>query len=243
MAHPDNTTSTYALDRLRRYVEAPGQVPGTRLPTERHLAEELGIGRRAIRRALEVLEGEGLITRRQGAGTFVGAPSALADPAAITGQTDFLQIMEVRLQIEPQLAALAALRARPEQIARMTDLAERIATCRDADEGELWDGALHRQIAQAAGNALFLSLFDIVNQVRQDASWQAVRERARGGLAGQVQPMAQHRGIIEAIAARDPQGAAERMREHLLTLHQRLLRLCAADPATLAPDPADRAGA
>ncbi len=76
--------------------------------------------------------------------------------------------MEVRLRLEPQLAALAALRAKPVQIARMHELSDRIAQCVDADEGELWDGTLHRQIAEAAGNALFLSLFDVVNRIRQD---------------------------------------------------------------------------
>ena len=109
--------------------------------------------------------------------------------------------MEVRLRLEPQLAALAALRAKPVQIARMHELSDRIAQCVDADEGELWDGTLHRQIADAAGNALFLSLFDVVNRIRQDPAWQAVRERARGGLAGHALPVAQHRAIVDAIAA------------------------------------------
>jgi len=224
-----NTTSTYALERLRAYLDGAAGPDGTRLPTERQLAEEMGVGRRAIRRALEVLEAEGRITRRQGAGTFVGAPDADAPPALPVGATDFLEIMEVRLRIEPQLAALAALRAKPAQVARMYELADRITQCLDADEGELWDGTLHRQIAEAAGNALFLSLFDMVNRIRQDAAWQAVRERARGGLAGHALPVAQHRAIIDAIAARDPQAAAEQMRVHLFMLQEKLVRLGSGD--------------
>jgi GntR family transcriptional repressor for pyruvate dehydrogenase complex len=223
-----NMTSAYALEQLRAWVDDPGHPNGTRLPTERQLSEQMGIGRRAIRRALEVLEAEGRITRRQGAGTFVGGQIDSAAPA-----TDFFEIMEVRLRLEPQLAALAALRAKPVQIARMHELSDRIAQCVDADEGELWDGTLHRQIAEAAGNALFLSLFDVVNRIRQDPAWQAVRERARGGLAGHALPVAQHRAIVDAIAARDPQAAAEQMRLHLLMLQEKLIRLGSADlPAT-----------
>ncbi|WP_228461357.1 FadR/GntR family transcriptional regulator [Paracoccus liaowanqingii] len=225
-----SATSTYALAQLRAYIDAQGDRQGSRLPTERQLAEEMGVGRRAVRRALEVLENEGRITRRQGAGTFIGSPPAQpVTRDALIGATDFFEIMEVRLRLEPQLAALAALRGKPAQIARMYDLSDRIAQSQDADEGELWDGALHRQIAEAAGNALFLSLFDIVNQVRQDAAWQAVRERARGGLAGHAVPVAQHRAIVEAIAARDPQGAAERMRVHLFSIQEKLIRLGSAD--------------
>lgn len=226
-------TSAYALEQLRAWVDDTGHPNGTRLPTERQLSEQMGIGRRAIRRALEVLEAEGRITRRQGAGTFVGGQ------IDTTAATDFFEIMEVRLRLEPQLAALAALRAKPAQIARMHELSDRIAQCVDADEGELWDGTLHRQIAEAAGNALFLSLFDVVNRIRQDPAWQAVRERARGGLAGHALPVAQHRAIVDAIAARDPQAAAEQMRLHLLMLQEKLIRLGSADlpaPDTGRPD-------
>jgi len=60
-----------------------------------------------------------------------------------------------------------------------------------------------------------------------------VRERARGGLAGHALPVAQHRAIVDAIAARDPQAAAEQMRLHLLMLQEKLIRLGSADlPAT-----------
>lgn len=224
-----HTTSTHALARLRAYIDNASRQKGDRMPTERQLSEQLGMGRRAIRRALEVLEAEGRITRRQGAGTFIGGAAAETPGTGIIEATDFFEIMEVRLRLEPQLAALAALRAKPDQIARLYELSDRIAQCRDADEGELWDGTLHRQIAEAAGNALFLSLFDIVNRVRQDPAWQAVRERARGGLAGHALPVAQHRAIIDAIAARDPQAAAEQMRVHLFMLQEKLIRLGSAD--------------
>lgn len=224
-----HTTSTYALARLRAYIDDASRQTGDRMPTERQLSEQLGMGRRAIRRALEVLEAEGRITRRQGAGTFIGGASPAPAGDSIVDTTNFFEIMEVRLRLEPQLAALAALRAKPEHITRLYELSDRIAQCLDADEGELWDGTLHRQIAEAAGNALFLSLFDIVNRVRQDAAWQAVRERARGGLAGHALPVAQHRAIIDAIAARDPQAAAEQMRMHLFMLQEKLIRLGSAD--------------
>ncbi|MBB4009396.1 FadR/GntR family transcriptional regulator [Allorhizobium taibaishanense] len=226
---PDN--ANYALEKLREMLRAGGFGDDGKLPTERALAEHLGVGRRAIRRALEVLEAEGEVWRRQGSGTFAGPRpgnwSGSVD--AIVAGTDFMEIMEVRLRIEPQLAQLAAMRAKPSEVARMRDLARKIIDSDDADARELWDGALHRQIAQSARNQLFLAIFDMINHVRQDEAWQAIRERARSNGAVGV-AYAQHDGIIDAIAARDPAKAGEAMLQHLLMLQERLVRATVMDP-------------
>lgn len=234
--------SNYALDKLRELIHARSFGEDGRLPTERALSETLNVGRRAVRRALEVLEAEGLIWRRQGSGTFVGErPAPWTDRLEdIVAGTDFMEIMEVRLRIEPQLAQLAAMRAKPAETSRMRDLASKIIESTDADARELWDGALHRQIAQSAGNQLFLSIFDVVNRVRQDEAWQAIRERAR--ISGNTVSVSliQHMDIIDAIEARDPARAGEAMRQHLLMLQERLIRATSLehspeDPAGEAP--------
>lgn len=222
---PDN--SNYALERLRELIQSQQLGAEGRLPTERALAEMMNVGRRAVRRALEVLEAEGQVWRRQGSGTFVGArPDRWHEHVGdLVAGTDFMEIMEVRLRIEPQLAQLAAMRAKPADIARMHDLAKKITETRDADSRELWDGALHRQIAQSAGNALFLSIFDVINRVRQDEAWQAIRERARISADTVSVSLVQHGDIIDAIEARDPARAGEAMRQHLLMLQERLIRV------------------
>lgn len=148
---------------------------------------------------------------------------------SLVSGTNFMEIMEVRLRIEPQLAQLAALRANDADIDRMRDLRDKIYERADADWRELWDGSLHRLIAQTAGNQLFLSLFDVINRVRQDAVWQSVRERARNQNKTLNESRDQHTDIIEAIASRDPARAGEAMRIHLLTLQERLIRQTSMD--------------
>lgn len=224
--------SAYALEQLRTLI-AGGTLADAKLPTERALSETLGVGRRSVRRALEVLESEGLIWRRQGAGTFVGEkPDGWSDHVgALVAGTDIMEIMEVRLRIEPQLAQLAAMRAKPVEIERMRVLAERIGHSTDADAKELWDGALHRQIAQSAGNQLFLSIFDVVNRIRQDAAWQSIRERARRVGRNARASYLQHLSIVDAIAERDPGKAGEAMRQHLLMHQERLIRASSLDEA------------
>lgn len=238
-----NDNSNFALARLREFIRNGEVVKDGRLPTERAFAETLNVGRRAVRRALEVLEAEGLVWRRQGAGTFLGEKpdgwSAQVDE--LVAGTDFMEIMEVRLRIEPQLAQLAAMRAKPSEIERMRALAEKTGQSTDADSKELWDGSLHRQIAQSAGNGLFLSIFDVVNRVRQDEAWQSIRERARRTGTNGRTSYEQHMAIVDAIAARDPGRAGEAMRQHLLMHQERLIRATSLvsldDTATAASSP------
>lgn len=228
---PPMENSNYALERLRDLLRNGDFGTDGKLPTERTLADRLGLSRRAIRRALEVFEAEGSIWRKQGSGTYVGQkPSEWNDHVeTIVAGTNFMEIMEVRLRIEPQLAQLAAMRAKPSDIERMRELAQKVHVREDADGKELWDGALHRQIAQTAGNLLFLSIFDMINRVRQDEAWQTIRERARSNANTMSISNAQHAAIINAIAARDPAKAGEAMRQHLLMLQERLIRQTSMD--------------
>jgi DNA-binding FadR family transcriptional regulator len=223
--------SNYALEKLRALLQSDSLDADGKLPTERTLSEILGVSRRSIRRALEVLEAEGRIWRRQGSGTFAGKrPDGWSNHVdSIIADTDLMEIMEVRLRVEPQLAQLAAMRAKAADVERMYDLVKKIYESTDADGRELWDGALHRQIAQCAGNTFFLTIFDVINRVRQDEAWQTIRERARSASRTREVTHGQHTAIVDAIAARDPGKAGEAMRQHLLTLQESLIRITSLD--------------
>ncbi len=222
MMTPANDNSSLALERLRTLLAEMPQNGEARLPTERALAETLGISRRSVRRAIEVLEAEGQVWRRQGSGTYAGPrPGALdaPPPQAINP----IEVMEVRLRIEPQIAQLAALRARPEAIERISALVDRLDTTGDGDERELWDSALHREIARACDNRMFLMIFDAIDRARHDDQWRALRARARS-TANFAIYQRQHRAIRDALAGRDPVAAGEAMRAHILTLNDNLHR-------------------
>jgi GntR family transcriptional regulator, transcriptional repressor for pyruvate dehydrogenase complex len=218
--------SAYALERIRALLE-PGQLGADgKLPTERALSERLGVGRRSVRRALEVLEAEGRIWRRQGSGTFAGPPPG-GHPQILdrlVAETNVMDVMEVRLRIEPQLAQLAAIRATPPDIAKLRDIHAHIMRGTDADSRELWDGAFHHKIAECAGNRLYLAVFEMVDRVRQDAAWVNIREQARNADRLSLYS-SQHKAIIDAIEAHDPIAAGQAMRTHLLSLQENLIRL------------------
>jgi len=223
-----DSASKLALDALRQLVAQQAAYPQRPLPTERELAADFGVSRRAIRRALAVLEAEGHIWRRQGKGTFVGPtpPSASISFAKLCSRTNFSEVMEARLHLEPALASLAAVRASGEQMAILRRLAERTqgqqgAAHTDADSLELWDSALHRGIAEAAGNRLMLDLFEMLDAIRLDPVWRTLRQRARNSDRLSTYSH-DHDDIVGAIESRDPVKAATAMRGHLRALQQAL---------------------
>ncbi|RVT81674.1 FadR family transcriptional regulator [Rhodobacteraceae bacterium CCMM004] len=194
-----------------------------RLPTERRLATDLGAGRRSVRYALDQLEAEGLVWRKQGKGTFVGQPPDPTEKLAaeIASEVDPLTAMEARLCIEPALADLCARRATADDVALLRQLADRTQAAGMGEAAELWDGALHRAIARIAGNRVMLTAFTLIDEVRMGEEWRRKRHRARtpGARAAYDD---QHVRIIDAIDARDGAAAAEVMREHLNALMSNL---------------------
>ncbi|MDX8351804.1 FadR/GntR family transcriptional regulator [Cognatiyoonia sp. IB215182] len=213
----ENTTQT--LRQIRQLIDSGSLPSDGRLPTERELSQEFGISRRAVRRALEVLEAEGLIWRKQGKGTFAGKPPEPASQIAanIVDEVDALAVMEARLGIEPQLAALCARRATVEDVERLRHLAVRLSEAADSDASELWDGAMHRMIARIADNPILSTAFDVLEAIRAREDFQHSRQRARTPETREIYT-AQHDRIIAAIDARDSHAARAAMTEHLETL-------------------------
>ncbi|MBX9810450.1 MAG: FCD domain-containing protein [Burkholderiales bacterium] len=195
----------------------------SRLPTERKLASQLGITRSALRRALSVLEADGKIWRHVGRGTFTG-PRPAAERSTLTlvaRQTSPAEVMQVRLIIEPETAALAARHATAAQIERMATCVRKSRATSDVATYELWDSNLHRTIAEAAGNLLLLALLDAVNAIREENIWGNLKKKT---LTRQRQNLysRQHESIVKAISTRDSQGAQRCMRAHLETVSRDL---------------------
>jgi DNA-binding FadR family transcriptional regulator len=229
-------SSDQALSKVRDFIETRNFAIDGRIPPERTLAAELGVGRRSLRRALDVLEQEGRIHRHQGRGTFIdprrpatadviiSAPDSLergpnrvslsAALDTVLDQTNPLEVIEVRLATEPVMARLAALRASQSEIKRLQTLAAKTRSAADAETYERADSLFHRTIAEAARNTLFLAFFDTMRASQRDAGWRRLGENAHCFKRQSVYA-GFHESIAAAIAVRDGHEAYTQMHRHL----------------------------
>ena len=179
-----------------------------------------------MRRALDQLEKAGLVSRRLGSGTFVGATAESSRRNVdLADQISPLQLIEARLAVEPFTTRLAVLHAtRPQSATTWKScLAHAEASTGDKEAFSRWDGEFHLLIAQASRNALCLSVYRQINQVRLHAQWDAMKEKI---LTPEViaDYNRQHRGIYNALHERNAQLAQVLITEHLEKARDDLLR-------------------
>jgi DNA-binding FadR family transcriptional regulator len=231
----------HTLTKLRQMI-ASAEAAGGRMPPERSLASELGVGRRSLRRALEVLEREGRISRHQGRGTFINGANGGGDVgkesgpalvravgnavragadlrsnpafANILDHTNPLEVIEVRLAIEPVMARLAAFRASQAEIDKLVAIAGETRAAPDSTRYEEADMRFHRTIAEVARNALFLAVFDTLHASQRDSGWRRLGENANCFKRQSVYAD-YHQEISAAIAARQGEKAESLMQRHL----------------------------
>jgi len=213
-----------ALARLRTIIEGGHVQAAGRLPPERVLAEQMGVSRRAVRHALDLLEAEGRITRQQGRGTLICAArdSAVDLGAELAKLTNPVDTLEARMAIEPTLARLAALRGTQSDFDKLFESAEASRLAKDPISYENADAAFHRRIAAASRNPVLVTIFEALLLVASDRSWRHGRETAHC-INNQARYAVAHRKIAAAISERNPKAAEEAMRAHLGIVQQQLI--------------------
>jgi GntR family transcriptional repressor for pyruvate dehydrogenase complex len=212
------------IGQVRTLINAGQLKTGDRLPPERELAKDLGVGRPAVREAIRALEFLGLVETRPGEGTFlaVGQESPavnLLDPARFRLLDTVRKLFEVRRVIEPDLAALAALRSTPEQVEKMRAALEgQQGQVERGDSGIEGDTAFHAQIAEAAGNEFLIQIMNSLMERIRDTREAWLQRRGRS-----LRSLEDHRKILLAIERRDPEAAEQGMFKHLEGIEHMLL--------------------
>lgn len=190
--------------------------PGDRLPSERALSTALGVSRPTVREAIRALQAMNIVESRHGSGTFVsslGVEELLRPLQFALALSDFglEHLFEVRLMLEPGAAAQAAERAADEELAELRECA-RSGSVRNLTTEELvrLDVELHERIAGAAHNPLLERLLATISALARESRGYtvhlpAVAQRTAG----------EHRSIVDAICARDPERARVAMGDHI----------------------------
>lgn len=200
-------------DRIQALIREQAIGPGERLPSERDLAIHLSVSRASLREALLALELGGVIEVRGGSGVYVSeAPdSDAALPEAGPGP---FEVLSARRLIEAEVAAIAARMATDgavDAILRAVEEMERQHA--DKSSNEQADRNFHLAIARATGNSALVGVMGYLWDQRGHL-WHKLKEHFQTEEL-RLETLADHRRIVEAIAARNPAEAKKAMRAHL----------------------------
>ena len=190
---------------------------GSQLPAERDLAKQFGVSRTAVREAIKALQEKGLVDSLPGRGTFVTSGSSNGmrrslDRIIKSGEPNgWAYLVEVREILEPEIAALAAVRAQRQDITAMREaLFVMDNAAWESDAYIEADLDFHLALAEAAANPIVLSLIDSIVELLREH-----RLRIFGVPGGPERGQQHHRRILESIKRHDPQGARAAMQAHL----------------------------
>jgi DNA-binding FadR family transcriptional regulator len=213
-------------DRIRA-----GQLQaGDKLPTEAAIMGEFGVSRTVVREAISKLQAAGLVETRHGIGTFALAasdgPAFKIAPEQFSTLQDVIAVLELRIGLETEAAALAAQRRDDANLAVMRTALDAFSRAIESGEDSVpADFQFHQEIARATRNSHFAELMatlghQIIPRARLEGSSPPEKEH----LAYLRRVMGEHENIFEAIAARDADAARAAMRTHLSNSRERRRR-------------------
>ena len=211
--------SDQVFEQLKDLVYRGELAPGEKLMPERELGAALGVSRSSIREAIHKLVNLGLLVQRQGQGTFVAtADERETNPVASllkSQEATIVDLLEVRIGMECNAAAMAATKGTPEEIDRIARSIEKMRTAiQEGNMGTHEDATFHMAIAYATGNPIQIYIMKHL----YDFIFHGIDESLREFFN---QPhhteeiLAQHEAVERAIRQRDPDGAHDAMKRHI----------------------------
>ncbi|MCP2179199.1 FadR/GntR family transcriptional regulator [Prauserella alba] len=193
------------IGQLREAIRSGEWPLGERIPTEASLAADLGVGRNTVREAVRALAHSGLLDVRQGDGTYVRATSEVSGAIRNLAGTELREVLQVRKPLEVEGARLAAAARTDDDIARLRELLDgrdRAWADREIDDYVRIDAAFHQAAVEAAHNSVLTELYRGLTEVVVAS----VAAMTRLGLPKPEETG--HRGLLDAIVARDADRAA-----------------------------------
>lgn len=204
-----------AADKLRKMITDQDMKPGDRFPSEAELVTLFGVGRSTVREAVKLLIAENIVEIHRGKGTFITAkPGMVKDPLGLNFTDKKLllrNLMETRMMIEPQIAFLAAQRATPENIQKISKIMHMMqeANKKNIDYTK-FDVAFHTAIAECTQNDVLHRILPIICE--------SIREgyRETVNVEGSFQrAIVSHSNIFEAIQKGGVEEAKFETEKHL----------------------------
>ena len=202
-------------DSIRKQIQTGSMPPGSRLPSEKLLAQQLGVSRPTVREAMIALEIAGLVEIRTGSGSYVRHRDLIAAPSVDTGPGP-IELVNARILIEGEIAAEAAQRATPEDLVEIAQtLQEMESVIARGEHSRNADQSFHVCIARASGNDVLASIVGELWAGMFSPLFNQFSERTRL-VRRQDAAVHEHRAIYAALRTHDAIGARAAMRHHLM---------------------------
>ncbi|MBT9511940.1 MAG: FadR family transcriptional regulator [Acidovorax sp.] len=203
---------------------------GDKLPTEAAIMAEFEVSRTVVREAISKLQASGLVETRHGIGTFVlglgQAPGFKITPDQFSTLRDVIAVLELRIGVETEAAALAAQRRTDANIAAMRVALD--AVTKAVDEGRdavASDFQFHLEIARATQNSHFAELMGTLGSMIIPRARLDTGEGTHDDLRQYLRRVnGEHESIYDAIVGQDPDAARAAMRTHLANSRERRRR-------------------
>ncbi|MCC8128046.1 MAG: FadR family transcriptional regulator [Clostridiales bacterium] len=224
MAEQIKTLAEKASEEILKLIQNRPYLPGEKLPTEKELCEMLDVGRNTVREALKILASKNILTIRQGAGTYISEKQGVSDdPLGFAMVTDrkkmTVDLLQLRLIMEPPIAGLAAQEASKKDIEELREILEEMEErIRRRQDYTAADCRFHEKIADCTGNTVMGNLIPVIMKGIQVFA-REVDE------TDYEQTRISHRKIYESIRSRRPFDAEMEMRFHLLYNNNRYQNL------------------
>lgn len=213
-----------AADMIEQMITKGELQPEKKLPNEYQLAENLGVGRGTIREAIKILESRHVVEIRRGDGTYVCLDvGQLKDPLGFrfgkNKKKTGVDLCEVRMMVEPQIAYLAAVNATQKDIEEMQGLCDEVAELiRSGKNYAKKDTDFHTKIASSTTNEIVPKLIPII--IRGIYTFVNLTNHHTSA----ERTCRTHQRIVDCIRRRDPEGAREAMMQHLRDNKEELLQ-------------------
>lgn len=229
ISHGVGATVQTVVDTLSARITYEEYPTDTRLPSERHLASELGVARNTVREALEILENHGLIKRRAGSGSFVTFRKGQKDIQtaslnSIADETSPMDHLVVRGILEPEIVRLAVINMTPRMISELAETLSQIESIQtNVSKFIELEDRLFTQIAEGTGNPLLTSCYRLTIDTFRESYRTKLRRRTL--TPKRIQDFQKrYNTLFNAIASRDIASAVEFIKLHLIEEQKLLLQ-------------------
>ncbi len=204
-----------AAEKIIMYIKDNNLMVDDKIPNEFELGTILKVGRSTVREAVRILVSRNILEIRRGAGTYVASNTGINDdPLGLTFATDEYKLakdlLQVRLILEPEIAAIAATSATEDDILAIKTLCEKVEeSILNGEDHMFYDVQLHEAIARCTDNEVVIKLIPIINSavsVFGNVTSRKLKEET----------IMSHKAIVEAISSKNPTEAKYAMTMHLL---------------------------